>query len=241
MAKRIAPKRTRVLTLDRLLDAALTLADRAGLESVTMRALAAELGGVTPMALYTYVADKEALLDAMRDHVFARIAPAPAPAPPVDWAETLEAIARGIHRVLREHPAWLPLVTRGGLPPRALDFVDRLASAMLAAGIALDAIVRAYMTVVSYAVGSVLFAGTMLAGGERSPLKQRVAFLKELAGRLPEGRYTTVGSLASAVDRLDFDDVFEAGLRSIVLGLRREQAARARPSRRRRTKRRRME
>ena len=76
-----APARKERLNRDRVLRTAVDLADRGGIENLSMRNLAADLG-VVPMALYKHVADKEELLDGMVDLVFAEIEP---PAPRGDW------------------------------------------------------------------------------------------------------------------------------------------------------------
>ena len=60
------------LSRDRLLPAAVAIADAAGIGSLTMRSLAQELG-VKPMALYYHVANKEEILDGIVDLVFSEI------------------------------------------------------------------------------------------------------------------------------------------------------------------------
>jgi AcrR family transcriptional regulator len=72
MAQQVeAPRRVR-LSRDRVLRAAVALADTAGIQSLSMRKLAQELG-VVPMALYKHVANKEELLDGMVDIVFGEV------------------------------------------------------------------------------------------------------------------------------------------------------------------------
>lgn len=94
------------LSRDRVLAAALAIADAEGLEAVSFRRLAGELG-VTPMALYRYVDDKEALLDGIGDLVLSQLE---LPEPPAgDWREQLRAAARSYRVVLRAHPGSLPI------------------------------------------------------------------------------------------------------------------------------------
>ena len=88
-------RRPRV-TRDRALRAAVALADEAGLESVTMRSLAHELG-VVPMALYKHVADKDELLDGMVDVVIGEFAP---PDPALGWQDGVR------HQVLSARQPW---------------------------------------------------------------------------------------------------------------------------------------
>ena len=73
------PDARRALSRERILRAAVALADRDGVDSLSMRKLAQELG-VVPMALYKHVANKEEMLDGMLDVVVGEIDP-PRPTP----------------------------------------------------------------------------------------------------------------------------------------------------------------
>ena len=77
--KKIATRKP--LSSARVLQAAVALADEAGLQAFSMRGLAQELG-VVPMALYKHVANKEELLDGMVDSVFGEIE---LPSEDLDW------------------------------------------------------------------------------------------------------------------------------------------------------------
>ena len=79
MAQQAEAVRRVPLSRDRVLRAAVALADKAGIESLSMRKLAQELG-VVPMALYKHVANKDELLDGMVDVVVGEIDP-PVPTP----------------------------------------------------------------------------------------------------------------------------------------------------------------
>jgi AcrR family transcriptional regulator len=84
-----------------IIDAAVRLADADGLEAVSMRRLA-ELVGVGTMSIYTYVSDKDELLDLMRDQVAAEmLVPEPLPS---DWREALWAIAIRSRDAIEAHP-----------------------------------------------------------------------------------------------------------------------------------------
>lgn len=101
-----------------IVDAALAVADREGLERVSMRKVAAELGAA-PMGLYRHVASKTALLDSMLARVVERSFAMPGnPA----------VAAREARRTLRAHPNWLPLFARRGamahrIPPELMCFI----------------------------------------------------------------------------------------------------------------------
>ena len=82
-----------------MLQAAVALADEAGLEGFSMRGLAQELG-VVPMALYKHVANKDELLDGMVDIVFSEIELPPAD---VDWRSAMRRRAISTREALQRH------------------------------------------------------------------------------------------------------------------------------------------
>ncbi|MGZ4390032.1 MAG: TetR/AcrR family transcriptional regulator [Gaiellaceae bacterium] len=118
------------LTRERILATALRLADRAGLEGASLRRVADELG-VTPMALYRHVADKEDLLDGMADLLYAELE---APAPAGDWWDDLVALARATRRSLLKHPSAVSLFSRPIAGPHGQRLADRLLDALRRAG-----------------------------------------------------------------------------------------------------------
>src|ERR1700758_403441 len=88
-----------------ILDAALALADKRGLEAVSMRAVA-ERTGVTPMALYPQVGSKAELLDGMGERLLSELVPAGAAADAdgQDWRERLRALAHAFRKLAHGHP-----------------------------------------------------------------------------------------------------------------------------------------
>src|SRR3954462_1221053 len=98
MAERADVTRRTPLSRERVLRTAVARADEAGLASVSMRALAQELG-VVPMALYKHIANKDQLLDGMVDLVLGEIDP---PDPGLDWKSAVR------QRILSARPAPLP-------------------------------------------------------------------------------------------------------------------------------------
>src|SRR5215218_9994538 len=82
---RTKDERRAPLSRERVLRAAVALADEAGVEALSMRRLAKELG-VEAMSLYNHVAKKDDLLNAMVDLVFAEIEP---PGTDVDWKSAM--------------------------------------------------------------------------------------------------------------------------------------------------------
>lgn len=95
----------RPLTRDRIVTAAIELADVNGIRSLTMRGLAAHLG-FEVMSLYNHVANKEDLLDGMVDVVAGEIEESPDDMP---WRSAARTIALSAHAVLLDHPWASPL------------------------------------------------------------------------------------------------------------------------------------
>ena len=85
-----------------MVDRALQLADATGLDTLTIRRLAQELG-VTPMALYWHFRGKDELLEGLADRVWSEIDAETDPEAP--WPDRLRAMVASLVRVLRAHPA----------------------------------------------------------------------------------------------------------------------------------------
>ena len=136
-----------------MLQAALVLAARDGIESLTMRKLADELG-VGAMSLYYYVPNKEQLLDGMVDVVFSEIEP---PSTDVDWKTAMRNRALSTRAALRRHPWAIGLMegrTNHGLA--SLRIHDAVLGCLRAAGFSLEMTVHAYSVQDAYIYGFVL-------------------------------------------------------------------------------------
>jgi AcrR family transcriptional regulator len=123
------------LSRDRVLRAAVALADDAGIDSVSMRRLAQELG-VVPMALYEHVANKDELLDGMVDVIVGEIDP---PAHGADWKDAIRQRILSARRSLLRH-RWASQVveTRPHATPVVLDYMDSLIGMFRAGGFSVD-------------------------------------------------------------------------------------------------------
>lgn len=93
------------LSRDGVVDRAVAIADAEGLDAVTVRRIAQEFG-VTPMALYWHVQNKDGLLAAMGDRLYAGIDLTDDPTAP--WSERLRALMESLVAAMRRHPALLP-------------------------------------------------------------------------------------------------------------------------------------
>lgn len=125
--------RTRdALTRNRVVHAALALADEHGLEALSMRRLGLELG-VEAMSLYRHVPSKEALLDAMVDAIVLQWVADAHPAE--DWRERVATIMHRAHDTLLAHPWAVELVAaRPQVGEGRLRYAEEVTAALFAAG-----------------------------------------------------------------------------------------------------------
>ncbi|MEU6794936.1 TetR/AcrR family transcriptional regulator C-terminal domain-containing protein [Nonomuraea wenchangensis] len=141
------------LDRERIVAAAVELADEGGLEAVSLRKVAARLDA-GPMRLYGYLATKEELFDLMLDAVYAEILPAPGDRV-TGWRETLRAHARRTRQAALRHE-WLAdlLGGRPSLGPNALAAAEVTLAAF--DGLAdVDTVARAVATVNAYVTGAI--------------------------------------------------------------------------------------
>jgi AcrR family transcriptional regulator len=137
------------VTRDRVLQAALGLADEGGVEGVSMRKIADELG-VKAMSLYNHVANKDDVLDGMVDATYAEIA---APTPGAEWQAQVREIAVSAHEVFLRHPwaAGLQMSVKPG--PGRLRYGDRLLGCFRDAGFSKQLTYHGYHIIESYILG----------------------------------------------------------------------------------------
>ncbi|WP_299958810.1 TetR/AcrR family transcriptional regulator [uncultured Modestobacter sp.] len=118
-----------------MLRAAVGLADAEGVDAVSMRRLAQELG-VVPMALYKHVANKDQLLDGMVDVVVGEFEPAD---PALDWQPAVRARVLSARRAVLRHPwARQAIESRTRRTPAVLGYMDSLAGTFRRGGFSAD-------------------------------------------------------------------------------------------------------
>ena len=170
-----------------MLDAAVALADEVGIEALSMRRLAQELG-VVPMALYKHVANKEELLDGMVDALVSEIDP---PVSGAGWKDAVRLRVLSARRALLRHPwARQVLETRTNKTPAVLGYMDSFIGMFLAGGFSVDLTHH-----VMHALGSRMWGFTQelfddSAGGSPAPQpvlppEAQAAMFKEMAERYP--------------------------------------------------------
>src|SRR5688500_11434548 len=131
MAERGAKAKRAPLSRERIVTAAMALADEKGEAGVTMRAVAARLG-VEAMSLYNHVARREELLGGMVDRVFGEIE---LPASTHDWKQALRDRTNSARTVLRRHPWAVSLMDSGkATGPELLRHHDAVLGALRAGG-----------------------------------------------------------------------------------------------------------
>ncbi len=141
------------LTRHRVLQAAVTLADEQGIAALSMRSLGASLG-VQAMSLYNHVANKDAILDGIVDHVVGEIG-VPSQAGP--WRGAMQQRAFSAHDVLMRHTWACPLLmARVNVGPNMLRYVDATIGCLSAAGFSLPLADHAWNAMDSYIYGFTL-------------------------------------------------------------------------------------
>lgn len=177
------------LTRDRVLAAASAIADDDGIDALTMRRLADELG-VEAMSIYYHLPNKDAILDGLIELAFAEIETEVGDTRPGGaWQPTLRARVLAARRVMLRHP-WVPSVmeSRSVLVPTMARYIDGSVAIMSDGGLSYDLIHHSL-----HALGSRLYGFsqelTMDAGDSPSSgedLEQMRAFVPNLAAMLDE-------------------------------------------------------
>jgi AcrR family transcriptional regulator len=139
------------LSRERVLRAAIALADEDGIESVSMRKLAQELG-VDPMSLYNHVANKEDLLGGMVDLVVGEIDLVPVK--DGDWKGALRAQVLAARQTMLRHP-WARgvLEARTDSSPTIMRYFDAVAGIFRSGGVSVDLMHHALHTIGSRVLG----------------------------------------------------------------------------------------
>ena len=147
------PARRAPLTRDKVLRAALRMADERGLEELSMRKLAQTLK-VEAMSLYNHVANKEQILDGLVELVVSEI---DLPELGGDWRREMNARACSAHAVLMRHPwATMLLVARMNIGPNMLRYIDATIGCLREAGFSYPMADHAWNALDAYIYGFTL-------------------------------------------------------------------------------------
>jgi len=201
---------------DRILRAAIGIADQHGVGAVTMRAVASRLG-VQAMALYNHVANKKDILDGMVDLVVEQF---DLPRDEDDWREAMRRRAVSARRVFGRH-RWAPLLidSRESSGPSALCYFEWVLATLLRAGFSLDTAARAFSLLDSYIYGFGIQQSNLSAGGDAPPEERAEAML----ALLPADQYPYLRLMASHGMQVGYDAEtdFDFGLEIILDGIER--------------------
>ena len=203
------------LDAQRIVQAAIGLVDRDGLEGLSMRKLGREVA-VEAMALYHYFPSKDALVNAVVEAVVAEMG-APSEAP--DWEERLRERFRSYRQLAHVHPHVFPLVGKRTVKsPEALFPVEQMLDILRGAGFSPKEALHAFRTLSSYAFG---YALSEISGFALEPAKDGSDARFDVR-TVDRERYPRMREVAPHVVACDHDAEFETGLTVILAGLRAE-------------------
>jgi AcrR family transcriptional regulator len=218
------------LSTERVLDAAVALAVRDGIEALSMRRLADALG-VAVMTLYHYVPNKEALLDRMVDAVFGEIE---LPTTDVDWRTAMRRRALSTRETLNRHRWAIGLMESRTTPgPNSLRLHDAVLGVLREAGFSVEQTIQAYSVQDAYIYGFALQEKSLPFADARGAAAVAAAQVEEYAaleaerqlGELAESFPYLAEVVAGHVARVgyDFATSFAAGLDLILDALERHR------------------
>jgi AcrR family transcriptional regulator len=204
------------LTRQRVLEAALALADRGGIESLSMRKLAQELG-VEAMSLYHHVANKDEILDGLVDIVFGEIALPSGP----DWRSAMRQRAVSAREALRRHPWATPLMESRATPgPANLGHHDAVLGVLRGAGFPVELTAHAYSLLDAYIYGFALQEASLPFSTPEETAEVASSIMAEMAaGAYPHLTELTVEHVLQP--GYDYGDEFRFGLELLLDGLER--------------------
>jgi len=205
------------LTRERVIQAALAVADSGGLGSLTIRTLAKELGA-KPMSVYYHVANKDEILAALVDIVFGEIQ---LPVPGRDWRSEMRKRACSAREVLARHRWAIGLLeSRTDPGPANLRHHDTVIATLQAAGFSAELTAHAYALIDSYVYGFALQEAALPFHGPDSVGDVAESIMKRMA----EGEYRHLVHMATSFylrPGYDFGDEFGFGLDLILDGIER--------------------
>jgi AcrR family transcriptional regulator len=215
------PGRRPSLSHDAIARASIALADTEGIDAVSMRRIAKELG-VGTMSLYRYVESREELVDLMVDAAMGEFGYAETSVG--SWRETLVELAHTCRRLMRAHP-WLAPVFIGRPPmgPRILAMLEETLARLDQPGLRIDDLLDLQATVTQFVMGYVLAENAEQESQRTSGLDQeqwRARIGPYLMRVLDRGQHPYVRRVVmDAEDYPDPDEVFARRLGYVIDGL----------------------
>jgi len=208
------------LTPERIIDAAVRVADDGGLTRVSMRNVGKELG-VEAMSLYHHLDGKEALLDGLANWIFTQIE---LPEQGTPWRESMVDRATSARDTLAAHPWGLGLIESRRAPgPALLHHHDRVLGSLRENGFPVQMAAHAFSAIDSYVYGFVLTELNLPFG----PGDDAEGFVEEIRQFLPPEEYPHLVEMIEEQvvgTTYAYGDEFEFGLDLILDGLERQLA-----------------
>ena len=206
------------LTPRSIVDGAIALADAEGLGAVTIRRLARELG-VTPMALYWHVRNKDELLDYLAARLIEEVDLSIEASAP--WQEQMRAVLASLIAVLRAHPAAASLVSTRSITSEAgLDATEVVLDILRRAGFspseATQIARHALSTVTNLVDGE---PGVVVRGEPDASTDDRQRARDELASLSPERYPRLIEAATPLTEGMDPDTYFAFGLDLLLAGI----------------------
>jgi AcrR family transcriptional regulator len=163
------------MSRERVIEAAIDLADARGIGALTMRRLAQDLG-VEAMTVYHYVANKDEILDALVDRVVGEFELPTGP----EWKSAIRASAISAHEVLQRHPWAAGLMLDSSRVSQArLRYMDALLGCLRRAGFSADLTDHAYHALDSHIMGFTLWVVGMSIGSDEELATMATEFLRD--------------------------------------------------------------
>jgi AcrR family transcriptional regulator len=211
------------LTVEVIVDAAIAIADAEGVDAVSMRRIAGQLGAGT-MSLYRYVATKDDLLDLMADQISGDCGPLDPPEPGADWRDGLRADAVRTRQVLLAHPWAGPLLAgRPMLGRQSLRRQEYLLRLVDGRGLGIDEMAAAVGVVTGYVRGVLLRELAEREVARRTGLGEDEwrayvgPYVREL---MADGDFPLIERyMVEGEDHPDPDAAFLSGLESVLDGV----------------------
>ena len=205
------------LTRNLILEAGVALADREGIEALSMRKLGGELG-VEAMSLYNHVASKSDLLDGMVDLVFSEIV---SPSGEGSWQQQMRNRVGSAREALKSHPWAIGLMDSRLTPgPATLRHHDAVIGVLRQAGFPVEMAAHAYSVLDSYLYGFVLQEISLPFD---SP-EESAEVARAMLAAMPGDEYPHLRELATRhvlQPDYDYSDEFGFGLGLVIDGLER--------------------
>jgi AcrR family transcriptional regulator len=220
---RPARRRRDPINRDAIVDVAIRLLDAEGLDALSMRRIADELG-TGAATLYWHVGSKDGLLDLVFDKLIGELAiPDPVPG---RWREQLKDVARAQREVSLRHP-YVVRISIGRIPmgPNALRYSERVLAILRAGGLPPRLAVQGSHLLIATVNGFTLDETGVGDGPTEQDSDQGASMVRDYLSSLPPQAFPTLVAMADEYGHADPDERFELLIDIFVDGLARRAAS----------------